>query len=77
MNHYRTIFCVCYFLLFVAVISKAQSISGTVTGCSDKQSLAGVTVKIVGTSIGSATDKNGNCLYTRIFPTSGLKPSGS
>ncbi|MDR2058009.1 MAG: carboxypeptidase-like regulatory domain-containing protein [Dysgonamonadaceae bacterium] len=62
MNHYRLTFCICYFLLFISVISKVQSISGVVTSCAAKQPLAGVTVKIAGKSLGTATDNEGNIL---------------
>ena len=60
MNYYRVIFRTCCLLLFVPVISKAQSISGTVTNCSGKQPLAGVTVKITGASLGTTTGNKGN-----------------
>jgi hypothetical protein len=55
MNHCRLLFLTCYFLLFATVTSQAQSINGAVTGCADKQPLAGVTVKIADKSLGTAT----------------------
>ncbi|MDR0698868.1 MAG: TonB-dependent receptor plug domain-containing protein, partial [Tannerella sp.] len=39
--------------------AKGQIINGVVTGCADRQPLAGVTVRIVGTNTGSATNNNG------------------
>jgi outer membrane receptor for ferrienterochelin and colicin len=68
MNDYRVIFCVCYLLLFVPVISKAQSISGTVTNCPDNQPLAGVTVKIAGASLGTTTGNEGNYVLNNVKP---------
>jgi outer membrane receptor protein involved in Fe transport len=71
MNHYRVIFYVCYLLLFVSVISKSQNISGVVTSCTDKQPLAGVTVRIVGTHTGGATDNYGKYLISNKILKSG------
>jgi outer membrane cobalamin receptor len=50
-----------------AVTAKAQTaIRGTVTDCADGKPLAGVTVRIVGTSTGDATDGNGKYQFTNL-----------
>jgi outer membrane receptor protein involved in Fe transport len=76
-----------YFILLLAGImyaasATAQTVVGTVTDCKGRQVLAGVTVKIAGTSTGSATDKNGKYLindikaglHTLEFSFVGMKP---
>jgi hypothetical protein len=64
MNYYKAIFFFYLLFLYIPVISKAQSISGTVTGCADKQPLAGVTVKINGTNAGGTTDSDGKYMIS-------------
>lgn len=66
MSHYKAIFCAGYLLLFVSVMSKAQSISGVITSCAGNQPLAGVTVKIAGQSFGTATGTKGNYVLNNV-----------
>jgi outer membrane receptor protein involved in Fe transport len=81
MKYHRLIFCL-YFILSSVVISKAQSISGVVTACDNKQPLAGVTVKVAGQLSVTATDDKGNYVFNNIksgvytldFSFMGMKP---
>jgi outer membrane receptor protein involved in Fe transport len=68
MSNYRVVLCIGYFLLCVSVLSKAQSISGVVTTCAEKQPLAGVTVKIAGQSSGTVTGNAGHYLLNHLKP---------
>jgi hypothetical protein len=49
-------------LLFTAILANAQetTVSGTVTDAKSKQTIPGVSVSLVGTSIGASTDNNGH-----------------
>ncbi|MDR2384815.1 MAG: carboxypeptidase-like regulatory domain-containing protein, partial [Tannerella sp.] len=66
MNYYKLVLFTGHLLLFTTVISKAQSISGVITGCADKQPLAGVTVKIAGKSSGTTTNDEGAFVLNNI-----------
>jgi hypothetical protein len=65
MNYKIIFFAGCLFL-FMPVTLKAQSISGVVTGCAGKQPLAGVSVRIAGTSMGTATANDGRYSFPKL-----------
>ena len=52
--------------IMYAASATAQTVVGTVSDCGGGQALAGVSVKVAGTSTGSATDKNGKYLIGNI-----------
>jgi hypothetical protein len=64
MNYCKAIFFFYLLLLCTPVTSKAQSISGVVTACADKQPLADVTVRIAEANIAVTTDNNGQYLIS-------------
>ncbi|MDR2496225.1 MAG: TonB-dependent receptor [Tannerellaceae bacterium] len=59
MMHLSGKFLCLLMLLPATVCANAQSLGGTVTDCEGRQPLAGVSVRIAGTSGGTATDANG------------------
>jgi len=64
LNYFRTAFLI---LLFTFGIIKAQgNLRGTVTDSLTKESLIGANVFLLGTSLGSATDIEGNYVINRI-----------